>query len=105
MANLRAINYKLDQMDWISVKLKAGRIVPALATTTACVSGLQTLEICKYLKKVKIDSMRNSYLNLAVPSIQMSEPGEVSKKKLTEKITVNLWDRWEVPCTKETTFG
>lgn len=43
MANLRAINYKLDQMDWITVKIKAGRIVPALATTTACVSGLQTL--------------------------------------------------------------
>jgi hypothetical protein len=42
MANLRAINYKLDQMDWINVKLKAGRIVPALATTT-CVAGLQTL--------------------------------------------------------------
>jgi len=27
------------------------------------------------LKKTKIDLMRNSYLNLAVPSIQMSEPG------------------------------
>jgi hypothetical protein len=43
MANLRAINYKLDPMEWITVKIKAGRIVPALATTTACVSGLQTL--------------------------------------------------------------
>lgn len=83
MANLRAINYKLDPMDWINVKIKAGRIVPALATTTACVSGLQTLEICKYLKKIKIDLMKNSYLNLAVPSIQMSEPGEVLKKKIT----------------------
>ena len=75
MANLRAINYKLDQMEWISVKIKAGRIVPALATTTACVSGLQTLEICKYLKKIKNDLMKNTYLNLAVPLIQMSEPG------------------------------
>jgi hypothetical protein len=75
MANLRAINYKLDQMDWITTKLKAGRIVPALATTTSCVAGLQTLEICKYFKKIKIDQMRNAYLNLAVPSLQMSEPG------------------------------
>ncbi len=43
MANLRSINYKLDPMDWITTKLKAGRIVPALATTTSCVAGLQTL--------------------------------------------------------------
>ena len=43
MANLRAENYKLDEMDWITTKLKAGRIVPALSTTTTCVAGLQTL--------------------------------------------------------------
>lgn len=75
MANLRAQNYKLDEMDWITTKLKAGRIVPALSTTTTCVAGLQTLEICKYLKKSKLEDMRNSFLNLAVPSLQMSEPG------------------------------
>ena len=40
MANCRSLNYKLDPMDWINVKLKAGRIVPALATTTASIAGL-----------------------------------------------------------------
>lgn len=40
MGNCRAHSYKLDLMDWLTVKLKAGRIVPALATTTACVAGL-----------------------------------------------------------------
>jgi hypothetical protein len=59
-------------MDWITTKLKAGRIVPALVTTTSCVAGLQTLELLKYLKKTQIDQMRNVYLNLAVPSLQMS---------------------------------
>lgn len=43
MANLRALNYKLDLVDWITTKIKAGRIVPALATTTSCVAGLQVL--------------------------------------------------------------
>ncbi len=105
MANLRALNYKLEPMDWITVKIKAGRIVPALATTTACVSGLQTLELCKYLKSIKVDKMRNAYLNLAVPSLQMSEPGEVAKKKLTDKLTVNLWDRWVVPLGEKSTFA
>lgn len=39
-ANSRSNNYKLENMDWLTVKLKAGRIVPALATTTAAISGL-----------------------------------------------------------------
>ena len=40
MANIRANNYKLAEMDWLTVKIKAGRIVPALATTTAAVAAL-----------------------------------------------------------------
>lgn len=48
-ANVRAQNYKLDEMDWITVKIKAGRIVPALATTTAAIAALQTIELIRYL--------------------------------------------------------
>lgn len=67
MGNCRAVTYKLEIMDWITVKLKAGRIVPALATTTACVAGLQTLELIKIVKGVKKVDHRNIFLNLAVP--------------------------------------
>lgn len=49
MANLRSLNYKLDPMDWVTTKLKAGRIVPALSTTTTSIAGLQTLELIKYI--------------------------------------------------------
>jgi len=49
-ANVRALNYGLEEMDWITVKIKAGRIVPALATTTAAIAGLQTIELLKLLK-------------------------------------------------------
>lgn len=70
MANLRAGNYKLDPMDWMTTKLKAGRITPALSTTTSCVAALQTIELIKHLKKCKLDKMRNTFINLAVPMIQ-----------------------------------
>lgn len=40
MTNNRAINYSLETMDWLTVKLKAGRIIPALATTTATIAGI-----------------------------------------------------------------
>jgi hypothetical protein len=53
MGNCRAACYKLDAMDWIQVKLKAGRIVPAMATTTASIAGLQTLELVKLLRNCK----------------------------------------------------
>ena len=95
MANCRSGNYKLDPMDWITVKLKAGRIVPALATTTAAVAGLQTLELVKLLRGCKKSEHRNVFLNLAVPIMQASEPGDVLKTKLAEGIEVSLWDRWE----------
>lgn len=96
MANCRSTNYKLDPMDWITVKLKAGRIVPALSTTTSAVAGLQTLELVKLLKQCKKTDHRNIFLNLAVPIMQASEPGDVMKTKLTESLEVTLWDRWEV---------
>lgn len=57
------------------------------------------------MKKLKVEKLRNSYLNLAVPSLQMSEPGEVKKNKITDKLTVTLWDRWEVECDDKSTFG
>jgi hypothetical protein len=96
MGNCRASCYKLEPMDWITVKLKAGRIVPALATTTASISGLQTLELVKILKGCEMTEHRNIFLNLAVPMMQASEPGDCIKTKLLEGLEVSLWDRWEV---------
>lgn len=105
MGNCRASCYKLEPMDWITVKLKAGRIVPALATTTASISGLQTLELVKILKGCKKDIHRNIFMNLAVPMMQASEPGDLAKTKLVEGIEVSLWDRWEVKNAAEMTLA
>ena len=96
ISNLRCVNYKLKQMTWLDVKLKAGRIIPALATTTAAVAGMQTLEMVKVLKCEKIEEYRNYYLNLALPLIQASEPGAVQKVKINEETEVDLWSRWDI---------
>jgi hypothetical protein len=47
--------------------------------------------------------MRNAFINLAVPILQLSEPGEVEKIKLTEETIVTVWDRWDIPCIKNIT--
>ena len=102
-------------MDWITVKLKAGRIVPALATTTASIAGLQTLELLKLIKRgkdvggdvetFKVDKFRNAFLNLAVPSLMLSEPAEPLKHELKEELVVDAWERWEINITEKTKLG
>jgi len=89
-------------MDWLAVKLKAGRIIPALATTTACIAGLQTIEVCKIIKGCKYEEMCNSFLNLAIPTFSQSEPGPVPKNKITEDLTCTIWDCWELKVKNDT---
>jgi hypothetical protein len=96
ISNLRCTNYNLKQCTWLDVKLKAGRIIPALATTTAAVAGMQSLELIKLLKCDKLEEFRNYYLNLALPFVQASEPGVVKKTKIHEKLEVDLWTRWDI---------
>ena len=103
MANIRAANYGLPEMDWITVKIKAGRIVPALATTTATIAGLQTIEMLKFLKDLPVEDHKNTFLNLAVPSMMMGEPGAVQNFEIAENLKVNLWTRWDYrEATKDT---
>jgi len=104
MAGLRCRNYKLEEMDWLKVKIKAGRIIPALATTTASIAGLQALELVKIVKQMDLEQYRNSFLNLAVPLMQASEPGEALKYSLRKDpdVVVTLWDRWELELSKPT---
>lgn len=94
MTNQRTRNYKLPQMEWIQVKLKAGRIVPALATTTSAIAGLQTIESIKIIKKLAIEQFRNAFVNLAIPSMTLSEPGPSAVHKIREGLDVTVWDQW-----------
>ena len=100
MSGLRCLNYNIEPFDWITCKLKAGKIIPALATTTSCISALQSLELLKIIKELDVNKNRNTFLNLAIPYIQNSEPGEVVTKKITDKLSSNIWDIWEIDVNK-----
>ena len=80
-------------MDWLTVKLKAGKIIPALATTTAAIAGLQTIELLKLLKhdQLTLDKFKNTFLNLAIPAMHMSEPGPPIKVQIKNGLVVDTW--------------
>mmetsp|Transcript_140086 Transcript_140086/g.349111 ORF Transcript_140086/g.349111 Transcript_140086/m.349111 type:complete len:1038 (+) Transcript_140086:74-3187(+) len=75
-ANLRARNYKIPEADFHKVKMTAGKIIPAVATTTAMVTGLVGCELLKVvtLASRKVEDFKNAFVNLALPLWVMSEP-------------------------------
>ncbi|KAK6589605.1 ubiquitin-activating enzyme e1 [Cryptosporidium xiaoi] len=85
-ANLRARNYSITECDRHKCKMIAGRIIPAMATTTAMITGLVSFEALKVAsnKKRKIEYFKNSFINLSLPLFVITEPLPPHKTKSKE---------------------
>ncbi|GAB5357873.1 hypothetical protein AAMO2058_000412100 [Amorphochlora amoebiformis] len=91
-ANLRARNYRIREATDLEAKQIAGSIIPAIATTTALVSGLACLEIYKLLQNKSLSSYRNNFVNLALPLLAASEP---APPKRSPGSNYTIWDHIE----------
>ncbi|WP_411025088.1 hypothetical protein, partial [Salmonella sp. s54836] len=83
-----------------------GKIIPAIATTTAAIVGLVCLEFYKVVrdkdnhKKTDIADYKNAFINLALPFFGFSEPIPVPIIKYFDK-EFTLWDRFEIDGRRE----
>lgn len=102
-ANLRARNYKIKEQSRHFIRGVSGKIIPAIATTTAVVSGLCVLEIIKYALRENVNdeecgagestacdtneaggktansgpgapALKNAFLDLAMPFLALADP-------------------------------
>ncbi|KAL4342992.1 hypothetical protein AHAS_Ahas11G0033800 [Arachis hypogaea] len=94
LANMRARNYSIPEVDKLKAKFIAGRIIPAIATSTAMATGLVCLELYKVLDgRHKVEDYRNTFANLALPLFSMAEPVPPKVMK-HQDMNWTIWDRW-----------
>ena len=107
-SNFRAANYQIQQAPRHKIKLIAGKIIPAIATTTAMVIGAMGIEFFKFYLQCPLENIRNFFSNLGISMINFSEPMPpvVAKDKDYDPIVLgplkamppkwNTWSRIEV---------
>ena len=82
-SNLRASNYHIPTTSRHKCKMIAGRIIPAIATTTASVTGLVMLEMFKVLQNKPTSQLRNGNYDLGSNQYMMFEaepPAQLATK-------------------------
>ena len=76
--NLRAYNYQIPKCEKIKSKIIAGKIIPSIATTNACITGLVAMQLYLLVQydnfNDKLELFRNYYIDIGICSFDFSFP-------------------------------
>lgn len=95
VSNLRARNYKIGEADLHKSRGIAGNIIPAIATTTALVTGIICLEVYKLVQNMPFEKYSCSTNNLALPSFCNNEPNPPKFVTSVIKGVEWKWSPWD----------
>uniref|UniRef100_A0A8C1MSW9 E1 ubiquitin-activating enzyme n=1 Tax=Cyprinus carpio TaxID=7962 RepID=A0A8C1MSW9_CYPCA len=93
---LRAHMYAIEAADRLQTKRIAGKIIPAIATSTAAVAGLVSLELIKVAGGYGFELFKNCFFNLAIPVMVLTETAQVKRTQIRDDISFSIWDRWTI---------
>jgi|Transcript_30594 ubiquitin-activating enzyme E1 len=102
-SNLRARNYKIPEADKSKTKQIAGKIIPAMVTTTAMVTGLVCFEWYKLVQAKDLATYKNAFVNLALPFVTLAEPMPAPSAEYGG-VKWTLWDRFDVDVGRDFTL-
>ena len=106
-SNLRANCYNIENCNFLKVKEIAGNIIPAIASTTAAITGLSCLQIYNIIQADSLNEFRNSAFNLATSNFNLFQPQEKiyiqnspQTENSSEKIVIpkeyTVWDKIDI---------
>ena len=106
-SNLRAKNYNIKRCDFLKAKEIAGNIIPAIASTTAAITGLSCIQIYTLIQTDNIRLLRSGAFNLATSEYDLFIPEEkryikdIPKTKTTPEYKVipkefTVWDKIDI---------
>ncbi|KAL7576443.1 hypothetical protein ACA910_018243 [Epithemia clementina (nom. ined.)] len=95
-SNLRAISYGIPPVDAMETRRVAGRIIPAMITTTALVSALSCVELIKLVQGASLHQHRNAFVNLALPFFAFTAPMPAETKPGLNGREYTLWDQLSI---------
>ena len=104
-SNLRAKNYSIEECDRLKTKLIAGKIIPAVSSTTSAITGFASSHIYALFYNDDINLLKDIRFNIATNSYFVLNPPEVvgttdiqGKRGLILSIPKNwtCWDHIEI---------